>query len=265
MVSQMSGPGVKQTQSAEQKEVGVRAVNRALDLLVALSEWQRPAGLSELAASVDLHPSTAFRLLESLMSRGFVSQVADDRTYKLGNRNLELGAAFRRSYSVWSQADDHAIRLAESVGETVSVGVLDNGEVLYIAVARGQRDYGMAMDAGTRHPAYCTSLGKAILAEMPEPAIREIVRAHPPVPLTPNTLVDVSDLLKDLAATRRRGFSVDNEERVPGIFCVGAVVRGLDGAIVGALSISGPAQRMHEKGVDNLAAILTKSAKALGQ
>jgi DNA-binding IclR family transcriptional regulator len=233
-------------------------------LLVELSEWQRPAGLSELSARVELHPSTAFRLLESLQSRGFVHQLPDDRTYKLGNRNLELGAAFRRSYSVWSHAEDHATQLAESLGETVSIGVLDKGEVLYIAVARGQRDYGMAMDAGTRHPAYCTALGKAVLAEMSEQEIREIVHQHPPVPLTPNTLVDSPNLLRDLAATRRRGYSIDNEERIPGIFCVGAAVRDLDGALVGALSISGPVQRMHEKGIENLSATVMRAASALG-
>ena len=260
----MSESESKGTASSGPKEVGVRAVNRALDLLVELGDWPRPVGLSELAARVGLHPSTAFRLLESLQSRGFVYQKANDRTYKLGNRNLELGAAFRRSSSVWSQAEDYAAQLADSIGETVSVGVLDNGEVLYIAVARGQRDYGMAMDAGTRHPAYCTSLGKAILAEMSEQAIREIVHNHPPVPLTPNTLVDASDLLRDLAATRRRGFSIDNEERVPGIFCLGAAVRDLDGALVGALSISGPVQRMHQKGIENLSITVMKSANALG-
>jgi DNA-binding IclR family transcriptional regulator len=261
----MTGTESYGTEVPISKEIGVRAVNRALDLLIELSEWRRPAGLSELAARVGLHPSTAFRLLESLQSRGFVHQMVDDRTYRLGNRNLELGAAFRRSYSVWSQAENHALQLAEAIGETVSIGVLDRGEVLYIAVARGQRDYGMAMDAGTRHPAYCTSLGKAILAEMPEQAVREIIHDHPPVPLTPTTLVDVSDLLKDLAATRRRGFSIDNEERVPGIFCVGAPVRDLSGTLVGALSISGPAQRMHQKGIESLASTVISAAKALGQ
>lgn len=243
-------------------EGGVRAATRALDLLIELGRWSRPAGLSELARRVELHPSTALRLLDSLRSRGFVHQTAG-RAYVLGSQNFELGNAYLRNVSVWSQANEHADHLAEAIGETASVGVLDNGEVLYIAVARGQRDYGIASAPGTRHPAYCTSLGKAILAELPGDEILEILRMHPPVPLTPNTLVSATALQRDLATTHRRRYSVDNEERTPGVLCVGAAVCDNQGHPVGALSVSGPAQRMREKGVDELGHAVSKAAAAL--
>ena len=250
----------QETGSTEVRQVvGVRAVTRALDLLIELSEWDRPASLTELARRVGLHPTTALRLLDTLRSRGFVHQ-SPDRAYVLGAQNFELGSAYLRNVSVWSQANQLAVELATTAGETASVGVLDSGRILYIAIARGQQDMGIASAPGTRHPAYCTSLGKAILADLPGEQVLEILRKDPPVRLTPSTLVNIRDLQHDLALIRRRGFSIDNEERTPGVLCIGASIRDHKGDPVGALSISGPAGRMREHGVDELGKIVMLTA-----
>lgn len=243
------------------RDVGVRAVARALDLLLELSTWDRAATLTELSRRVGLHPTTALRLLDTLRTRGFVHQSAS-RAYTLGAQNFELGSAYLRNVTVWSQANRLADELAAATGETASVGVLDSGQVLYIAIARGQQDMGIASAPGTRHPAYCTSLGKAILADMPGEQVLEIVRNDPPAQLTPATLTSIPALQRDLAVTRRRGFSIDNEERTPGVLCIGAAIRDHKGDPVGALSISGPARRMREQGVDRLGEIVSKTASA---
>lgn len=251
------GPAARASDT--RRDVGVRAVTRALDLLIELSSWDRPATLTELARAVDLHPTTALRLLDSLRSRGFVRQAAN-RAYVLGARNFELGSAYLRNVSVWSQANQLADELAGATEETASVGVLDAGQVLYIAIARGQQDLGIASAPGTRHPAYCTALGKAILADLPGEQVLEILRKDPPTRLTPSTLASVPALQRDLALTRRRGFSIDNEERTPGVLCVGAAIRDHKGDPVGALSVSGPAERMRRRGVDRLGEIVSKAA-----
>jgi DNA-binding IclR family transcriptional regulator len=240
-------------------EPGVRAVTRALDLLIELSRWDRPAGLTELARRVDLHPTTALRLLESLRSRRLVHQTAS-RTYVLGAKNFELGSAYLRNVSVWSQANQLADDLAAKTGETASVGVLDAGQILYIAIARGQQDMGIASAPGTRHPAYCTSLGKAVLADLPGEVVLEVLRKDPPVQLTPNTVTNIADLQRDLATIRRRGYSIDNEERTPGVVCIGAAIRDHKGDPVGALSISGPAERMRDKGLETLGVAVSTTA-----
>lgn len=253
--------GSAPTRNEVRREVGVRAVARALDLLVELSKWDRPATLTELSRRVDLHPTTALRLLDSLRSRGFVHQSAN-RAYVLGAQNFELGSAYLRSVSVWSQANQLADELAAASGETASVGVLDAGQILYIAIARGQQDMGIASAPGTRHPAYCTSLGKAILADLPGNQVLEILRKDPPSRLTPSTLATIPALQRDLALTRRRGFSIDNEERTPGVLCIGAAIRDHKNDPVGALSISGPADRMRDHGVDKLGEIVSKTASS---
>lgn len=241
------------------RDPGVRAVTRALDLLIELGTWDRPATLTELARRVDLHPTTALRLLDSLRARGFVRQLTN-RAYVLGARNFEIGSAYLRNVTVWSQANQLADELAAATEETASVGVLDSGQILYIAIARGQQDMGIASAPGTRHPVYCTALGKAILADLPGEQVLEILRKDPPVRLTPSTLASVPALQRDLAVTRRRGFSIDKEERTPGVVCVGAAIRDHKGDPVGALSISGPAQRMRKHGIDRLGEIVSKTA-----
>jgi IclR family acetate operon transcriptional repressor len=234
-------------------------VTRALDLLIELSRFDRPATLTELARRVDLHPTTALRLLDSLRSRGFVQQSAN-RGYVLGAQNFELGSAYLRTVSVWSQANHLADSLAAAAGETASVGVLDAGQILYIAIARGQQDMGIASAPGTRHPAYCTALGKAILADLPGDQVLEILRQDPPVRLTPSTLASIPALQRDLALTRRRGFAIDDEERTPGVLCIGAAIRDHKGDPVGAVSISGPAARMREHGIEKLGGIVSETA-----
>lgn len=237
----------------------VRAVARSLDLLLELSVCERPIGLTNLARRTRLHPTTALRLLESLRSRGFAQQTADG-SYVLGSKTFEVGNAFLRNVSIWSQAAQLADRLAMTTGETASVGILDGGQILYIAIARGQLDVGIASAPGTRHPVYCTALGKAILSHLTQEVSAEIIRQHPMERLSAKTIVDANQLKRDLTLTRRRSYAVDNEERTPGVICIGAPVLDHLRVPVGAISISGPAFRMKEKGVAKLGAAVMATA-----
>lgn len=238
----------------------VRAVARALDLLVELSACEQPVGLSELARRAQLHPTTALRLLESLRSRGFSEQTSNG-SYVLGGRTLEIGNAFLRGLSIWSQATKLTDRLATVTRETASVGVLDRGQILYIAIARGQFDVGIASVPGTRHPAYCTALGKAILSQLPLDVSAAIIRRQPLERLSERTIVDAEQLRRDLVISRTRSYAIDDEERVAGVICIGAPVLDHLRTPVGAISISGPADRMKEKGLTKLGAVVVQTTR----
>jgi len=243
----------------EDEQGGVRSVTRALDLLLELAKWDRPVRLSELARGVGLHPTTVLRLLESMRSRGFVTQ-SPDRSYTLGSKAFEVGNAFLNNVTIWSQAGQLVERLAEITQETASVGVLDEGQILYIAISRGQKDMGIASAPGTRHPLYCTALGKAIMAELSTAEVNRLLEADPPQRLTPNTITDPAEMRRELGSVRARGYAVDDEERTPGVTCIGAVIRDHRGEPVGALSISGTTARMREAGVDALGRIVAQTA-----
>ncbi len=219
----------------------IRSVVRALDVLIAVSK-NGPADLSTLARAVELHPSTTLRMLESLASRDLVRRRRG--LYETGAGAFEIGSTFLRSVALASEAQLLVEELAARVNETASFGILDRGEVLYLAIAHGQWELGIQSTAGGRHPAHCTALGKAMLAHLPWPEVEQILRDHPPERRTPTTLVDPDDIRRELARVRRRGYAVDAEERVPGVVCVGAPVRDASGSVVGAISISGPELRL---------------------
>ncbi|HEY0693790.1 MAG TPA: IclR family transcriptional regulator [Kribbella sp.] len=249
------------TTDSTSEQYGVRSVARALDLLLELSACDRPIGLSELARRAKLHPTTALRLLETLRSRGFVHQGAD-RSYVLGSRTFEVGSAFLRNVSIWSQANQLAEQLAAVTDETASVGVLDEGQILYIAIARGQGDVGIASAPGTRHPLYCTSLGKAILAALPIDFADYLLEDTPLVRMSSKTIVDIDVFHAELISIRKRGYAVDDEERTPGVVCVGAAVHDHLRQPVGAISISGPAFRMREHGIERLGRAVMATANS---
>ncbi len=233
-------------------------MTRALDVLVAFRSLPAPVDLATLARHVGLHPTTTFRYLESLKARGFVQH--RDGGYELGSPVFELASTYLRGLSVWSHAQELADRLAATANETASLGVLDNGQVLYIAIANGQRELGIQSSPGTRHPAHCTALGKALLSALARSEVEATLAAHPAVRLTTRTLVEPDALMADLAAVRTRGYAVDDEERVPGVICIGVPIRDHSGGVVAAISISGPAFRIQEHGIHAMAGLVIAAA-----
>lgn len=234
---------MKEDQNSERYVV--RSVVRALDLLVAVAEAGDPVGLAALAEQTGLNPSTAYRLLESLASRNFVRQ-APGAGYVLASRAVDVGAAFLRRVSVWEASRDLADALAERTGETASVGILDEGQVLYIAIAQAQRELGIQSQAGARHPVHCTALGKALLAELDWEQAQEVLLARGMPRRTDSTLTTLPEMRAELQRVREDGYAVDHEERVPDVVCLAAVLHDESGGPVGAVSVSGPAFRVRE-------------------
>jgi DNA-binding IclR family transcriptional regulator len=178
----------------------------------------------------------------------------------LDSRVVDLGSAFLRSVSIWDYAREMADQLAEDVSETASVGVLDHGKVLYIAIARGQRELGIQSQAGTRHPSYCTALGKVFLADLPWPEAAEVLDAEPMVSLTPSTITTKAKMQRELETIRSRGYAIDDEERNPHVVCIAAPITDHTGRCVAAVSISGPTFRIREHGIDNVARLVVEHA-----
>ena len=234
----------------------VRSVTRALDLLTALGALGGTASLAELSAATGLNPSTAFRLLESLRARGYATPVEGGSGYALGGHVVDLGTVFLQSVSIWDQARDIADQLADAVAETASVGILDQGQVLYIAIARAQSELGIQSQAGTRHPAYCTALGKVLLAELGWEDAEAILDARPMARLTASTITTKARMRKELEKVRAAGYAVDDEERNPEVVCIAAPITDHSGRCIAALSVSGPAFRIREQGLENIAAVL---------
>jgi DNA-binding IclR family transcriptional regulator len=217
-----------------------------------------------LARRLGLHPTTTFRMLESLRARAMV-RPGGNGSYDLGPGTLELGRQFLCRISIARDAQELVEELAKRVNETVSVGALDDGEVLYVAIAHGQREFGIQSSPYARHPAHCTALGKALLAHLPEDKVGAIVAAHPLTPLTPRTLTDPAALQAELQRIKAQGYAVDDEERTPGVMCIAAPIRDHTGAVAAAVSVAGPAARLREAGLARLAEIVKAAAGSMSE
>jgi DNA-binding IclR family transcriptional regulator len=242
----------------------VRSVVRALDVLAELGRAREPMALAMVARQVCMHPTTTLRMLESLRVRGMV-RVNDDGRYEVGPATLDLGKSFLSRISLSRFAHEAVEALAANVDETASIGVLDEGQVLYIAIAHGQQEFGIQSLPYARHPVHCTALGKALLADLPPQRVEELLAPSPLEALTPNTITDRGRLGAELKAVAARGYAVDDEERMPGVLCIAAPVRDHSGRAAGAISVSGPAFRMRRADIDRLARAVMASAVATGE
>jgi len=233
----------------------VRSVVRALDVVIALSEQERPASLAGLSTLVGLTPATTLRMLESLRARDLVRRnKAGD--YEVGAGAFRVGAAFLRAASVYRDAQGLAEELAGRVNETANVGVLDHGQVLYIAIAHAQRELAIRGTVGQRHPAHCTALGKALLAHRPWSQVVRVLEAYPPELAASDGHFDRAAFREALTVAARQGFAVDYQERSPGVVCIAAPIRDHTDRVVAALSLSGPAVRIPPEWVSDLSDVV---------
>lgn len=237
----------------------IRAVDRSLTLLVLLAGV--PAGMeaSALARAAGLHVSTVFRILQTLKVRNFVVE-APGGLYKIGPRAFEVGNSFLRNTSLQSEGQQIAERLAAETGETASVGILDSDEVLYLAIAHGQRELGIQSNVGTRHPLYCTALGKVLLAGLNWPDARALLSRIERIRKTENTIVDVDRLGEELRTVAAQGYALDAEERILGVRAVAAPVRDHSGRVIAAISAAGPAFRITGENLEDLKSRVPKLA-----
>jgi IclR family acetate operon transcriptional repressor len=237
----------------------VQSVGRALRLLQILAHGGGQLALSDVAAEAGLPVATTHRLLQSLADSGFVCRT-DSRRYGLGPSLIGLGRQAQAVFIEW--AEPVLLSIVDKVQETACLSVLDNDEVLYIAQIQSQQTMRVVRDPGTtRAGLHYTSAGKAILAQLPDDRVREIIGRSGLPPRTPSTVRTVDALLEQVRLTRDRGWAMDDQEAEIGIRCVGVPAGG--GLATTAISVSGPAARMTDTKCEEIVRLLTSMAGTL--
>ncbi len=219
--------------------------------------------LIEVAARVQLHKSTAHRLLMILERHRMVEREPRSGRYRLGLRLFELGSRAIDRFNFRDCARPHIERLVVETEETVHLCVLDGGEVLHVHLLEPSRSVRMASKIGFRHPAHCSAVGKAMLALLPETELDDIVRQRGLARQTGKTLVTADELKADLSLVRERGYAIDDEEGENGVRCVGAAVLGSGGRLMGGVSASGPSFRVTLERVPAIAASVLQAARTI--
>lgn len=238
---------------------GVQSVERALDLLELMAGAGGSIGVSELAEKAGLPLPTIHRLVRTLVGRGFVRQLPS-RRYALGPKLIRLGESATALVGSW--AGPHLADLVQATGETANMAVLDGTMAVYVAQVPSPHAMRMFTEVGRRVHPHCTGVGKALLLQLPDEAVRSLVARTGLPAQTSHTLTTPDALLEDLRTSRQRGYAVDEGEQEVGVRCFAVPVPGAPTPT--ALSVSGPAARVTLESADHIVPLLTRIAAELG-
>ncbi|MEO3754962.1 IclR family transcriptional regulator [Streptomyces sp. B6B3] len=222
----------------------MQSVDRAVGVLEVLAR-HGGAGVTQIADELGVHKSTAFRLVGVLEQHGLVDQERERGKYHLGAGILRLAGAAAIRLDVSQESGPVCRRLAEEVGETANLAVLDGDAAVNITQARGAAEVSAHNWLGRRTPLHATASGKVLLAQLPTAVGDRLVAGVLPR-FTDATVTDAGELRAQLETARRDGYAVTSEELEEGLNAVAAPVRGHDGGVIAAIGVSGPVYRMTE-------------------
>jgi IclR family transcriptional regulator, acetate operon repressor len=248
-------------QQTDERESGtlIQSVQRATRLLKAFDSGPAELGVMELSRRVDLHKSTVSRLLATLESEGLIERVPETDKYRLGFMLMRLAGQVTHFGDVREAARPMLVELTERSRETVHLAVLDGDDVVNIEQISGPHLVREGNWVGRRTPLNCVANGKALLAFQPEATIARVL-AGPLPRYTERTIADPARLRRDLAQARERGYAQALGEIEEGLNAVAAPIRDAAGAVVAAVSVSGPAYRVTADRIPELGALVVGAA-----
>jgi IclR family pca regulon transcriptional regulator len=219
-----------------------QSLERGLAILSSFHSDRPLIGVSELSRGLELSRSTAHRYVATLAKLGYLQQDPESKRYRLGPKVLDLGFAALNSMDLLEIAAPHLRRLSDETQRTVNLAILDGADVVYIERYRtpqqGQREIDLNLHVGARLPAYCTAMGKAILAFMPEERLAEIIERIDFAPRGPNTLTNAKAFRKELEKIRASGIAVNDEELAYGLRSIAAPIHSHAGEVLAALNLA---------------------------
>lgn len=240
----------------------VQSVERAIQIL-RLFEAHEKLGITEISKKLGLHKSTAYGLAHTLAVNGFVAQDEETGRYMLGTELLRIGS--RVQSSLRDIGAPHVKQIMESTRETANLVVRDGAYVVYIDKQESTHSMRICTSIGQKLPMYCTAVGKAILANLPWSEAEDLIDESGFEPYTENTVKTKRELIGQLDQVRKNGYALDNEELEYGLVCVGVPIFGRNRVPVGALSVSGPKQRMSADNIMKMYPEILRHAEEISQ
>ncbi|MCL6282690.1 IclR family transcriptional regulator [Ruegeria sp. 2012CJ41-6] len=244
---------------------GDGTVGKACDVLDLVAGFNRPVRFGELLDHSPFPKATLYRFLQTLTNQGMLSYDSDRQSYTLGIRLVRLAHAAWTQSSLAPVARPHLDALSRDLGETVHLAQLDASQVLYVDKRNADDPVEMYSQAGKVGPAYCTGVGKAMLAFLPEDALTRAIQQQSFHRFTPHTLGSEAELRAELDAIRARGYAFDREEHEPGIICIAAPILTPGDRMLGAMSITGPTSRTDLKTLEKWAPRVRQAADDIGR
>lgn len=242
----------------------VQSVVRASKILKAFSAGKSELSITELSKIVDLPVSSVYRIVSSLESEQLIEQDLQSKRYHLSLEVFMLGRRVLNHMGLGWDALPHIKKLADLTGETVNMGALRRGNVVYLQRIETEHLVRANLPL-VGVPAHCTAIGKILLAYLPDQDLEALVSEKGLEPYGPNTITTFNELKKELQITRERGFSIDNEEFSANVRCIGAPIRDRNGTVIAGIAISAPASRLSFERLESLEKPILETAERISQ
>ncbi len=255
----------KHTASHSEAVAGSRvsATAKALKILNCFTPSQPDLTLAQISRILDMPKSTLLNQLRTLVEAGFLVHTRDGQAYSLGYKIMQLSYCARASIPIMQYAIPVMEDLQVATGEIIYLTTHINGLVFYLECVYPSRRSISYSISGKMLPMHCTGCGKAMLSQMPTEQVEAIIGRYGLPSLTQNTITDRDRLMETLAAYRRQGYALDNEEETAGVKCVAMAIRNSRGDVAGALSISGSTVSMRPELAEGYAALLGRACNTL--
>jgi IclR family transcriptional regulator, pca regulon regulatory protein len=223
----------------------VQSFARGLSVIRAFNAAHPEQTLTDVAAATGLTRAGARRILLTLQTLGYVE--AEGRLFRLTPKILDLGFAYLTSMPFWNLAEPVMEELSATVHESCSAAVLDRTEIVYVLRVPTHKIMTINLSIGSRLPAYCTSMGRVLLAALDDDALDATLGASPLYAHTPRTVTDKDELKKIIGQVRAQGWAIVDQELEGGLISISAPIRNRQGRVIAAMNISGNAQRTSAK------------------
>lgn len=246
------------------EDKGVQSIDRVLDIIEALSEERDGLGVTELANRVNLHKSTAHRLLATLVRRNYVEKT-ESGMYRIGLKLIEAVSCHINSLELRTEARPYIVDIISHLGLTSHLGILDGRDVVYIEKMDVVSTVKMYSQIGARVHAYCSALGKCLLSSYSKQELDFLMKECSFRKLTPNTIASMEDFHEEIAKVRRQGWALDDEEFEIGYRCIGAPVYDYKGDVIAAISASGDIRILKNDRIEDTAEYVKQVAKKLSR
>lgn len=228
------------------KEINKSTIDKALTMLEKISDYPNGISLSDISKITNIPKTTTFRILEILKTREYVTIDNISEKYILDIKSFELGMKGLMNINLVEVSIPFLKTLSNKTNETCFLGVYNSGYVIYLYKSEGTMSIQTNARLGSRIPAYCTGIGKALLAYQPLDEIESVLNGKLDK-ITDKTIVDKVDLYNILANVRLQGYAFDHEENEEGLTCIAKPIFNHTGSIVAAISVAGPTYRMTSK------------------
>jgi DNA-binding IclR family transcriptional regulator len=244
---------------------GTAAFSKFMQVLQLVADAQEPLNIAALMRATGFPRPTVHRIVAALVAERLLVEQPLGSTFALGPRLIQLASRSWGRSELRLAAVDELKRLRDVTGETVHLAVPNGTSMVYIEKLESPSAVRMASRIGTSVSLHSTAVGKAYLAALDDSAVKTLLKGLPMPRYTPNTPVDPAQLRTLIREARERGWAVDNEENEPGIYCFGAVIRGMGGAPVAAISVSTLVFRQKEDPQHNYVEPLLEACRVISE